>query len=650
MTINNWDVFIQNCNSMIGLVAGVNSELDPTIPFLHINPSLPPNKKFIFAHIPNDFVENFRTFFNSTFSKSAPIERNLGRVACVRQWENYREGMLIVPLTFFTNSGYRTYLERFSNIRITNSKLVYIYVAVDATNPFYQYFDEGNFIHTKLFLDNNGRILTKIGKTGEAYQYMYVVDSKVPVSQYMETHLLTPYKSKVRTVSSVFSTPGADTATALFYNSVNVLGSFSQQEILFDVDFRSETDLRNIPKIEIMQASKVKETTDFAQQLLLNIASLEDDKSITLPTNLIIKKDRVSYAGQDLWSDVLMPEKFLFEAKRFFPTFGHNENINKYIFEPVLKSCTVEELDWDRYLDAFIKYNWIRCSKQSPVNLKIGDVQIHMEYDGTRYYINKKRVNKDEVPEVLLKALCAKTQKGYNDIVEIISKTSLEMHRFINEGLTIHLNIASISSEIQHLIGKLNVRDFDVSFKIAREKNINYIELKDKFVRIKDSRILMDLNKQTVQYSRLMEIFGEGTKALHEPINVKTDATEIIRVAREKYMAAFEKSRTLLNDALKELGGKIIEWKDRKGVLISGSSGNTYFIHASNIEDPLKGEPECHVYHHPSNRHICIVDKSGAGRQAGVDKIVARMYALRNDSVLAEHIHTLSEYVKKPKA
>ena len=160
-----------------------------------------------------------------------------------------------------------------------------------------------------------------------------------------------------------------------------------------------------------------------------------------------------------------MPEKFLFEAKRFFPTFGHNENINKYIFEPVLKSCTVEELDWDRYLDAFIKYNWIRCSKQSPVNLKIGDVQIHMEYDGTRYYINKKRVNKDEVPEVLLKALCAKTQKGYNDIVEIISKTSLEMHRFINEGLTIHLNIASISSEIQHFIGKLNVRDFDVSFK-----------------------------------------------------------------------------------------------------------------------------------------------------------------------------------------
>src|ERR1035437_211425 len=104
MIINNWDVFIQNCNSMVGLVAGVNSTLDPASPFLRINSTLPANKKFIFAHIPNDFIENFRTFFDSALSRSAPIERNLGRIACVRQWENYREGIMVVPLTFFANS------------------------------------------------------------------------------------------------------------------------------------------------------------------------------------------------------------------------------------------------------------------------------------------------------------------------------------------------------------------------------------------------------------------------------------------------------------------------------------------------------------------------------------------------------------------
>ena len=320
----------------------------------------------------------------------------------------------------------------------------------------------------------------------------------------------------------------------------------------------------------------------------------------------------------------------------------------------------MEELDWDRYFTQFILYHWIKSIQHPRINLRIGSVDIVLEYNEKKlFYVNGKRINKMEVPEVLEKAICSHTAKEYNEIVDIISKTSLEMHKFINRGLNIELNLYNLPEYVKHgkFMENMKTTHFEVSFRVVRIKNRNYIELLEKvdpqtgkpeLVRIKDTRALMDLNKSaSITWTRLTQVFGEGTKILEKPVDLQLDIDELLEKARERYVTAFKKSIDLLDSSIKELGAKRMDFQGSRGVWVKGLSGNEYFIKVDNIDDPLKGDPTCTVSHYPSNTHICIVDKTGSrANQVGLDKVVARMYALKNDSLIADHVHTLQSYVK----
>jgi len=651
--IDDWSVFIKELSHNTYILNSINNIKNNNDAFFTIlREALPSNQKSIMVNIPASVEQEFCTFFNYTRTNE-PVSRNLGKMLAVKERDNTREALLQIPLGMYANSSFKNYISKYSFKKMPIMCLIYLQVHSD--HPLYNYIDEGNHFYSKFSLIQDGTVITKIGKAGTSYQYMEVIHHEANVRNYNENYLIAPYRKKVKTINSNFTGDGDQVS----YKNVVISNNGNAYDILYEIDLATEDTFKNIPKKELMQLSRLKENLDSSKKLMLKLASLEEEESIELMSGINISPTRVSYSGQYLESNSVTPEELLFNTKAFFPKFAVSSFSNQYIYTPLLNQISVEQLDWDRYLDTFLRYHWLQisCLDNPIMQLTIGSVQVKLEYKphSKFFYINDRRIIKDEVVPVLLKALCYSTKEEFDDVVKAISRTSLELHGFLAEGLTVHLNIATMDKELKEhpeYAQYLAESYFDVSFKIVRMKNINYIELgKDRLVRIKNTRPLLSLQKSDISYEKMKKLFGDDTKVLSEPVNIEADIGNIIKVAKQRYVAAFEKSKRLLSDAIEETHAeKLTSWgkNKKKGIKVTGSSGNTYFIEVSNLDDPLKGNPTCGVYHYSSGSHICIVDKSGGGHQAGVDKVVARLYALRNDSVLAEHIHTLRRYVDNP--
>jgi hypothetical protein len=605
-------------------------------------------KKFAFLFIPPiESVEEFALANFRAQPEKSIVYPTIGEVIEYPE-QGIREALCYIPLSSFANTSYRPCLEGYVG-KFRFPSVVTVVLTVHNEHPVYNFIDEGNKFISKFVISPDGSILTKMGKAGSSYQYLYFIGNDVDLSKYNDYHLMTPYKKKVKEIHSAVVDGNArykGEDISLPFNYVTNAHAF------FEHDFVSEAGLNDIPKNEVIAYSKVKEVYDSAQQILVQMTTMGDEDEITLKSGLKLKKNCVEYVGQELSSDYITPLDFLFNTKKCFPNLSRFVATTRNVFTPYIMtgSAHLDELDWDTYMESFLRYLWIKSTTTSKtINIVIGDVKIALRYNAPTsvFYINDKRINKDEVVDVMLKAICANTQESYTEALDIISKTSLEMHKFILEGLNIDITFGNMPKELEGYLTDSDIKKYmSLSFRIAREKGINYIELGSKFIKIKDSRKLMDLRYRSSQYSEITRLFGPGTTVLEEPIEIHSQMADIIEVARAKYLAAFEKSKELLAFSLKELDATVTNFKGSDGVVIRGNSGNQYFIKVSNLNDPMKGEPECTVYLYPSYTHICIVDKSSTVKTVGMDKLVARMFALKNDSFLTGEIHTLKAHVK----
>lgn len=667
--LKNWEVFLKK-TELIGNITNKANDIltNKTLPLVTLRENFPNNKKFCIINIPSSVLSIFLDYFNIDKDLQLNLKElnslKVGKIIEVKErTSTNREALLVFPLEFFTNGTtfFKQYTKDFSEEQMT--EMCYAYLQVDVNNPLFNYIDRNNHFITKFILDDNGSILTNVGKSNTAYQYFQILHNEMNVSNYQENYLSVPYRKKVRDINSNYI-DAPKNATSVLYKNINIAQSFNSQNVLMECDLITEQSFKDIPKKELMQLSKQAESVELTKKLMLRLISLKDDDYTTMSSGINIYKDKVTYLDQELKSSIITPYTFLFDTKSFFPPFATSGIYkSEYVYHNMGEMYhNMEELNWENYLDSFIKYHWLKisCLSKPEIDLKIGNVDIKLEYkyNSNTFYINGKRINKDEVVPVLYKALCYTDTKQYNSIVEIISKTSLEIHKFIAEGLTFDLNISSFTKELKTYIqGSDNLDNlksyFKVTFRIVRIKNSNFIEMKDgTMIKIKNTRALLNLKGKTVQYGKFKEVFGPDNNIFDGEVKVDEDVNigEIISQAKERYIKAFEKSKKLLADAIEEVGAEVVKnWNSKKGVKVDGISGNTYFIEISNMDNPLEGEVSCRVYHYTTGNYICIVDKHGGGHQAGVDRAVARLYALRNDSLLANDVYTLHSYLTKDK-
>ena len=265
-----------------------------------------------------------------------------------------------------------------------------------------------------------------------------------------------------------------------------------------------------------------------------------------------------------------------------------------------------------------------------PVTTYLGNVLITVENKemrsgnaviATHSYINKVRINKGEVNEVLRRAICFNETSRYNDFLKEVSKCSIQFHNILNNGLQFdyHDNILDEEKYIK--------------LKVVRKQNNNYLLADEKLFRIKDTSRLISkssLNKgkrYKLHFSDLVTFLGEF---------FHMDADTIARVIKgglSEYEEAIRKSEQLLRETIELFKVKEMEVEHKnttyKGYLVKGKT-KEYLL-----------TKELKIFEYPSMKYVCIIDKA-LDNQVHNDKIVNRMYALANDSLIANKISTLS--------
>jgi len=280
---------------------------------------------------------------------------------------------------------------------------------------------------------------------------------------------------------------------------------------------------------------------------------------------------------------------------------------------------TNEQLDFNELFNDFCeKVSRHKSYSYNPIWL--GKFSIEVVFKSNFLYIRTKnkdyRINKNELNEVLKRGICFDSLEDYEKLLSEVSKCSIKIHNILSQGLIIHFE--SKYNRYEKTPIKLN---------IIREKNKHFIVIGNRKIKIHNINALLNL---TYKYGRLYRDFNYISAILMN--NTDLNENEVMLVLKDglkEYKEAIRKSEELLKETIEVLNIKEAEIDNKKGYIVNGKL-RTYFI-----TDDLK------IYEYPNMKYICVIDKGRADDVVGKDRLISRLYALSNDNLVIDDIHTL---------
>lgn len=297
--------------------------------------------------------------------------------------------------------------------------------------------------------------------------------------------------------------------------------------------------------------------------------------------------------------------------------------------------------------------------------IKVNGIPIVASMTGTfQRYLNKIRINKNEIGQALHRASCSHTEQDYNLFLKSISRMSIRWHDVISNGLQVKI----------HEMDQEELRDPNpgvtapsLKFFVNKEtKQINLRISEDRGVRVSLSKIVKKVdtvNRKTNggyhydpknRYNRrgkngewcakeMVQVlidsctFVNSTKgedgvviAKKEVTITKEDITKLLSIAQEAKIKAIKRSKEFLETAIKMTGAVAIEFLGKAAYQVAGTL-RSYAVVIDNAK----------VYDLDTKQYRCIVnDHHYIG--TGYDDIAARLLALKNDSMMQAHIGTLA--------
>lgn len=287
-----------------------------------------------------------------------------------------------------------------------------------------------------------------------------------------------------------------------------------------------------------------------------------------------------------------------------------------------------DHLNFDRVLAVWMSnVTTLVLKSTTPIKGTIGDVTFEVRHVQKKaknsvithtYYVNDKRINKDEVPDVLGRAICFPDTDSFNEFCETVAKCSLRYHKFLASGIqvTAHDEIFNQRTEFQ--------------ISLVREKNKNYLVFNGKRFKISNTNKLLSI-ANAGNMSRIIDILLDPDVAGLSGDDMK----QLIEIGRKTLIEQRQKEEELLSNTMDMFGITVLdEYTAQNGKILSG-----YLIKGA-LRDYIVERRDLLVYEYPSGRYICMVDK-GQNEHTNTARLVNRFFALSNDSKLAKEITTL---------
>ena len=280
--------------------------------------------------------------------------------------------------------------------------------------------------------------------------------------------------------------------------------------------------------------------------------------------------------------------------------------------------------------------------KQGNIFLKIRNIDILVFSSSKGVWINKIRINKDEIEEVIFNAINFKTQKAYDKFLEETSRVSLKLKRVLEKGV-FEFDIR-LSRSYDYDRGVDKEQKIILAIPVIRENNKNCIVIKDKKFTIKNTTAFFNLGKDKHSYRYDNELDRVITQ-IYKATNKLTpkDIAELIADGTKRYKKFLkeqaeqeaekvERSKEFIANAVRIT--KAV--KKGKGWIVKGISGTHYYV-----------DQKCGVYSvnkktGKTDRYICIVDGGYAVAEWQVnDRIAKRLLMLSKDLKVADEVETL---------
>jgi len=372
-----------------------------------------------------------------------------------------------------------------------------------------------------------------------------------------------------------------------------------------------------------LKIQKEKEESDLKnlmrEEAEKRLDDINDDTKIVV-NGILFKKSGIYYDGQEITGE------FGYTDRGYRPInnwagfykdklnyFRNPDNLNfNTIYEQV---CDILQ---EREFDGVLGDIKVKIKKVEKENIN-GDIL-------TRWFVNDIRINKDEVVEVIKRAICFDNESDFTALLTKVSKCNLKFHDIINNGLRMKFKDTTLN------FGSHGHRFGDNKFLkliIVRHGNRNFIKVNEREYPIKNTGKLLTRSTLNTR-QRETPYFNELMSFFREDYNLSDD--ELIDLFSEgirEYEEAEEKSEQFLKETLELFKVSEIDKDGKSGYLVKGSSGNQYML-----------THDLQIFAYPQMRYICVVDKD-LGDGFKNDKIVNRIYALANDSRTAKHIYTL---------
>lgn len=378
----------------------------------------------------------------------------------------------------------------------------------------------------------------------------------------------------------------------------------------------------------------LKKMTDEFKYISKKHKAIGKDVNVTDKVKYNHKEGKVSYGDFSIAVNDEMAKKELYDLfDRYLLKYYRSELTEEQILESALDK--VFKILKDRinyYTKSELKLK-IRINEAIDVNIEARLTKNKSKM----FYINGQRFNRNEVAVIVREITCYRDQKTADMFIRNVGKLGLSVYIGITSGYELR-PCGSSSPRLYR-------------FKKEKGRSKYKLLLDDIEMDIVGKRIISDLYKNFIGESyidkaKLDRLVFDSTPHTMDYIKYKF-------LVDTAYEAFKKRSEEFLDQKIRDMDGTKVKYlaknNYKNAIKITGTSGNDYII-AYDKKDSyvfmnadLEQETKDDMPVYQGGKYICMIDQSAIKSNIGSDTVIAKLMALKNDSVIASKIYNLAE-------
>ncbi|MBC8550140.1 MAG: hypothetical protein H8D23_10890 [Candidatus Brocadiales bacterium] len=392
----------------------------------------------------------------------------------------------------------------------------------------------------------------------------------------------------------------------------------TDKKVLLVDSMMLETVIKRFQRRDTLAADKVRQKDVLKAKFKKKLDKLGNNGSTLNLNGVKLGKNSIEYAGQSLSCDQI-------ETASLVAKYAGYRGLDDFNFD------TVSD-DFFNELTNRVERSW----KTDEWTGKIGDIDFKIENKVNvnkagatmrLVYINDYKIKKDEVGDIIRRGLCYDDQAVFDGFCHQVSKCSLKLHKYLNEGVQL-----KVYDDYKH-------KTINFKIPLIRKSGKNFIVLDEKEYGVADSNRLIKLQEAGQMHEAINVLLNPKVVRIDGPADIAHiigKGTELHEQDKDKNRKLIEKVENIFDISVTNITNNGAR---QRGYVIDGKMSK-YFLDIGRTDRETVFD-RLRVFSYPDMGYVCMIDKTV--EQTGPSNLINRIFALHNDSLVARDVHTLNQ-------